>query len=83
MALAKAATVGPSIESTILSTLSNCTFDEIGKPASIISTFNLDNCFAISTFSIMDKEAPGDCSPSLRVVSKIFIYSFILKKLFS
>ena len=51
----------------------------IGKPASIISTFNSSNARAIFIFSSTSIDAPGLCSPSLRVVSKIISFlSFIL-----
>jgi hypothetical protein len=43
----------------------------LGKPASMMSTPILTNCFAISCFSFDVSVAPGDCSPSRRVVSKI------------
>jgi hypothetical protein len=44
--------------------------DEAGKPASITSTPNLSSCLAILSFSALFMLAPGDCSPSLNVVSK-------------
>src|SRR5580692_6621766 len=43
----------------------------IGKPASITSTPRRASWWAISSFSCLFKEIPGDCSPSRRVVSKI------------
>src|SRR3954453_6185408 len=43
----------------------------IGKPASITSTPSLASCCAISSFSGVFSEMPGDCSPSRSVVSKI------------
>ena len=45
--------------------------DEIGNPASRMSTFSRASCSAISTFSARVSAMPGACSPSRRVVSKI------------
>ena len=45
------------------------------KPASIIFTPSLSSCLAIRTFSSFDIDAPGLCSPSLRVVSNIISLS--------
>ena len=45
--------------------------EAIGNPASMISTPSLANMRAISSFSSDVSVAPGDCSPSRRVVSKI------------
>ena len=50
----------------------------IGKPASITSTRNLSRFFAILTFSSSVIEAPGLCSPSLNVVSKIINLSVMI-----
>ena len=46
-----------------------------GSPASITSTPRRASCSAISSFSPTSSEIPGDCSPSRRVVSKIFTWS--------
>ena len=43
------------------------------KPASITSTPSRSSCSATSAFSSGRRAMPGDCSPSLRVVSKIWI----------
>lgn len=43
----------------------------MGKPASMMSTPSLARLRAISSFSEDVKVAPGDCSPSRRVVSKM------------
>src|ERR687885_1456168 len=43
----------------------------MGKPASITSTPRRASWWAISSFSGVLSEIPGDCSPSRRVVSKI------------
>jgi hypothetical protein len=42
-----------------------------GKPASMMSTPRRASCWAIASFSSRFRLAPGDCSPSRRVVSKI------------
>lgn len=42
-----------------------------GKPASMTSTPRRASCCAIANFSSRLRLAPGDCSPSRRVVSKI------------
>ena len=47
--------------------------EEIGKPASIISTPNSSSFKANSTFSVVFNLQPGTCSPSRRVVSKMCI----------
>ena len=47
--------------------------EAIGKPASITSTPNSSNTLEICNFSSKLIEAPGDCSPSRIVVSKIII----------
>ncbi|MNQ72623.1 hypothetical protein D3C85_873320 [compost metagenome] len=41
------------------------------KPASITSTFMRSSCLAMRSFSSRVMEAPGDCSPSRKVVSKM------------
>jgi len=45
--------------------------DAAGKPASMTSTRSRASAFAISSFSAEVIVAPGDCSPSRSVVSKI------------
>ena len=57
----------------IARTDSRSPLDEMGNPASIISTPNASSCFAASIFSLKCIEQPGACSPSLSVVSKILI----------
>lgn len=49
--------------------------DTIGKPASICGTRNSSSLRAISNFSSNEKHTPGVCSPSLSVVSYIFMCS--------
>jgi hypothetical protein len=56
-------------------TASKSPLEATGKPASIISTPSLSICLASSSFSFGSRLAPGDCSPSLKVVSKIIIFS--------
>ena len=50
------------------------------NPASITSTLNRSNWRAIRNFSSLVMEAPGDCSPSRKVVSKMM--SLSVMKLF-
>jgi len=49
--------------------------DTFGKPASICGTRNSSSLRAISNFCSNEKHTPGVCSPSLNVVSYIFICS--------
>ena len=48
------------------------------NPASMTSTCNRSSCLAIRTFSSLLMEAPGDCSPSLKVVSKMISLSIAI-----
>ena len=57
--------------SAILRTASKSPLEAIGKPASITSTPISSRILASSSFSSSDIEAPGDCSPSRMVVSKM------------
>ena len=52
-------------------TASKSPLEAIGKPASITSTPISSRILASSSFSSNDIEAPGDCSPSRMVVSKM------------
>ena len=52
-------------------TASKSPFEEIGKPASITSTPISSSTSAMRIFSSRFMAAPGDCSPSRKVVSKI------------
>src|SRR5579863_255791 len=52
-------------------------FELAAKPASITSTRIRSNCFAMRIFSSFVIDAPGDCSPSRNVVSKIISLSAI------
>ena len=67
---------GPSTARAIAWTASKSPGEVIGKPASITSTPSRASCLAISTFSWVFSEIPGDCSPSLSVVSKIWTAAF-------
>src|SRR5271165_4667394 len=62
---------GPSTSRAIAWTASKSPGEVIGKPASITSTPRRASWWAISSFSCLFSEIPGDCSPSRRVVSKI------------
>ena len=64
--------VGPWTSRAIFSTASKSPGEAIGKPASITSTPSRASCCAISIFSAAFSEMPGDCSPSRRVVSKMW-----------
>ncbi len=61
---------GPT-SSAMRRTASKSPGEAMGKPASQMSTPRRDSCRAISSFSSTLSVAPGDCSPSRRVVSKI------------
>jgi hypothetical protein len=50
-------------------------FELAAKPASITSTFIRSRCFAMRIFSSFVIDAPGDCSPSRNVVSKMISLS--------
>ena len=67
---------GPWTSRAIASTASKSPGEVIGKPASMMSTPRRASWCAISSFSCLLSEIPGDCSPSRRVVSKIFTRSF-------
>ena len=51
-----------------------------GKPASMTSTPNRASCRATSSFSSTFSAAPGDCSPSRRVVSETTTVSLVLTR---
>ena len=60
----------------------------MGNPASITSTPRRASCLATAIFSSMFMEKPGACSPSLRVVSKMYtllsdITSYLLPVIFN
>ena len=60
----------------ICRTASKSPGEAIGKPASMTSTPKSTRAWAISIFSVRFMLAPGDCSPSRSVVSKITIFRF-------
>ena len=66
---------GPCTLRAISSTASKSPGEVIGNPASITSTPSRASCWAISTFSWVLSEIPGDCSPSRNVVSKMWTCS--------
>ena len=65
---------GPRPSLAIAVTASKSPGEVIGKPASMMSTPSRASWCAISSFSCVFSEMPGDCSPSRSVVSKI-LYS--------
>ena len=86
LARARAAITGPFTCSATSFVASNCAGDEMGNPASMMSTPSTASCRAISSFCGIDMAAPGDCSPSRNVVSKMTTFSpdiFILQKVVS
>ena len=66
---------GPCTLRAISWTASKSPGEVIGNPASITSTPSRASCWAISTFSWVLSEIPGDCSPSRNVVSKMWTCS--------
>jgi hypothetical protein len=75
---ARPATVGPATSEAMRDTDSKSPSEVIGNPASMTSTLRRASWWATSTFSSTESEMPGDCSPSLRVVSKICTRRMIL-----
>src|SRR3954447_9076675 len=78
-ARARPAITGPRTSLAIACTAWKSPGEAIGKPASMTSTPRRASCCAISTFSWVFSEIPGDCSPSRRVVSKILTLSSSLR----
>src|SRR5215213_4131046 len=70
--------IGPCTSRAIACTASKSPGDAIGKPASITSTPSRASWCAISSFSPVLSEMPGDCSPSRRVVSKMWTRSSVM-----
>src|SRR3954454_6108049 len=68
---ARPQTVDPVTSAAMARTDSKSPTDAIGNPASMISTPSAERALATSIFSAMFMLAPGDCSPSRRVVSKM------------
>ena len=71
----RAQIAGPSTSSPMRCTASKSSLEETGKPASMTSTRSRASCWAISSLSRRVSDAPGDCSASLRVVSKMMTRS--------
>src|SRR5215203_1968020 len=71
LARASEHTVEPLMAWAIALTASKSPFDDAAKPASITSTLSRSSWRAMRSFSSLVIEAPGDCSPSRRVVSKM------------
>ena len=70
---ASEATVRCETASAAATTPAKSPGDEAAKPASITSTPSRSSARAISPFSTGRSAMPGDCSPSLNVVSKTLI----------
>ena len=56
-------------------TASKSPLELAAKPASITSTFRRSSWRAMRSFSSLVIDAPGDCSPSRKVVSKMISLS--------
>ena len=80
-ARARPHTTTPLRSRAIRRTASKSSGEAMGKPASMMSTPSHTSCRAISSFSSEVSEAPGDCSPSRRVVSKMYTRSAIVSLL--
>src|SRR5208337_23052 len=74
-ARARAAMAGPRTWRAMRRHPSSWCGEEMGKPDSITSTPSRASWTAISSFCSTLIEAPGDCSPSLSVVSNMLILS--------
>ena len=77
MALASPATVTERISLATWRTDSKSPSEAMGNPASMTSTRSDSNWWASFNFSSRFMLHPGDCSPSLKVVSKICMVSSI------
>jgi len=77
LALASEQTVESLIASAIARTASKSPVEDAAKPASITSTRSFSSCLAMRSFSSRVIEAPGLCSPSRKVVSKMISLSAI------
>ncbi len=73
MARARPAMRGPLTSVAIALTASKSSGEAIGNPASMMSTRSLASWCATSSFSALFRVAPGACSPSRSVVSKILM----------
>jgi hypothetical protein len=72
-------TVESLIVLAIARTASKSPFDEAGKPASITSIRMRSSARAMRSFSSRVIEAPGLCSPSRMVVSKMIKLSLLME----
>ncbi len=79
-ATGEAAMMGPLISLAMVLTDVKSPSLMTGKPASMTSTLRRASWRATSSFSRKLMEAPGHCSPSRKVVSKIMILFFIKKQ---
>jgi hypothetical protein len=70
-------TVESLIAAAIAFTASKSPLELAAKPASMTSTFSLSSWRAMRSFSSLVIDAPGDCSPSRKVVSKMISWSAI------
>ena len=70
-----------SVRSATVRTAWKSPSEMTGKPASITSTPRASSCMATCIFCSTVIAAPGHCSPSLSVVSKICMCSFITVKM--
>src|ERR1700741_1919739 len=75
LARASEQTVLSLIIEAIVWIASKSPFELAAKPASMTSTFMRSSCFAMRIFSSFVIDAPGDCSPSRNVVSKMISLS--------
>jgi hypothetical protein len=78
LARASEQTVLSLMASAIARTASKSPLLEAAKPASMTSTRSRSNCRAMRSFSSRVIEAPGDCSPSRKVVSKMMSLSVMV-----
>src|SRR5579885_1889873 len=81
LARASAATLAHGNSRLIAATASASPWEAIGNPASKISTPVSISFDAIRIFSATVIEQPGDCSPSRKVVSKMYTRSAIAQEL--
>ena len=70
--------VDSRIASAMAFTHSKSPLELAAKPASITSTLSRSSCRAMRSFSSRVMEAPGDCSPSRKVVSKMMSLSVMV-----
>ena len=78
LARASEHTVASLMASAIALTAAKSPLDDAAKPASMTSTCSRSSCRAMRSFSSRVMEAPGDCSPSRKVVSKMMSLSVMV-----